>query len=160
MSLYSNTACIVYPARWPDHGYKPQIKDLHSTVIYLGDIDFNLNGLPAQDLLDILKPVDTNILFYARPLKYSAFGPDKSIPVLELLVGNEELLMTTQQNVVDALLSEGIESASPYPYRPHVTVDLETVLRPMPRFVLLEHMELWYGEHTYNLTTGHVGTRL
>lgn len=139
---YKNTACIVYPAEYPSNKIPPAVSELHSTIIFLGDIDEDLAGISKQRLIDIISDVETNVYQYVNVEGSALFGLEQNIPVLKL--EHSEFLEDTNRDVTDALLSEGIESPSEFGYSPHVTIDLESYLAGLPEWVLLHPAHLWY----------------
>lgn len=145
MSEYSNTACIAYPADYPNDRIKPEVEEMHSTIIFLGDIDNDLEGISKQELVDILAPVDTNMFRYVNTTGFELFGPENDIPVV--LLKEQDHLIETRESIERVLKAEGIESPSEFGYRPHVTVDMKTYeWRNRPPWVLLWPAQLWYGD--------------
>lgn len=140
MSEFSDSACIAYPASWPD-----TIKDPHSTLMFLG----NISELPytKEDVLAVMRR--ENLI---GPGKVSIsglelFGPDKDIPVARL----DSLRLRAQRALLEFGLNKvGIQDASEFDYNPHVSltyendVDLEEL--ELPENVTLAPPELWWGD--------------
>lgn len=142
---FSNTACLVYPAEFPSHITPPKVERLHSTILYLGDIDSDLGGTKPEELLDILSDVDTNLYQYINVTGKTLFGPESDYPVLTLEA--TPTLVSLYYSAKNALLKFGIRSPSEWPYAPHISVDEETFRRPSsPDWVLLHPPVLWYGD--------------
>lgn len=142
-SSFKNTACIVYPAQYPDHFTKPSVEELHSTILFLGDIDEDLGGIEIEPLMDVLSPVECNYLQYVDVKGWDLFGPDQNIPVLKL---DQTPVMTEIRERVEFVLAcVGIFSPSQFGYSPHVTIDNETFrTQRFPEWVLLRQPQLWY----------------
>lgn len=153
---FNNTACIVYPAEYPSHRVQPKKDNLHSTALFLGDIDEDLGGITKEELVSLLSPVDTNIVQYANTVGWDLFGQDKNIPVVKLALTS--FLSSLRQDFEDVLMSVGIESASEFEYSPHVTVDLATYLtNNLPRWVMLKPAVLWYRDDWETIGTARRG---
>jgi 2'-5' RNA ligase len=140
---FKNTACIVYPVEYPDDCVEPNLDDLHSTIIFLGDVDEDLGGRDIDYLLHHLSYIDNNYYQYVNTLDWALYGPDKNIPVVKL-----ELSDTMEQihhQIEVTLASVGIVSPSEFDYSPHVTVTTHAYEnKQFPDWVLLKPAELWY----------------
>lgn len=140
---FKNTACVVFPAKYPSDRIAPSIPNLHSTVLFLGDIDEHLGGVTAQALIDALRRVDTNYHQYVNTKGWDLFGPDKNIPVIKL--DETPQMLEIHYSVKHELSRRGINSVSEWPYSPHVTVDVDTYkMNNLPDGVYLEPARLWY----------------
>ena len=143
-SEFRNTACIVYPAEYPSDRVQPKKENLHSTILFLGDIDEDMGGMDKDSLIDILGPIQTNVFQYVDVApQFALFGPEKDIPVLSLI--ETDLLRTVHNNIQYELSKYGIYSPSEFGYSPHVTVDVDTYhMGNIPPWVLLRPPVLWY----------------
>src|SRR5690606_31943854 len=80
---FSPTACLVYPASF-DSNYDliaPESlnrETLHCTALFLGDIDENLFGMSAGEIIDVLLPIKNRFLLstnrYYSDLEWKLFG--------------------------------------------------------------------------------------
>lgn len=141
---FSNYVSVVFPAAFPSRNVQPDVKNLHCTVFSLGDLDSDLNGVPAQTLLDALHDIPTNVIQYVNTDGWDLFGPENDIPVVKLMPA--PLLLEIHHHIKYNLEDIGIHSNSEFDYSPHVTVDPGTYHNNnMPPWVLLDRAQLWYA---------------
>lgn len=146
MGEFDNTAVIVYPALWHMAYIPPDKDDLHSTVLWLGDVSDAPYG-PA-DIIGALRGLDLVRYLWASVSGVEWFGPDNNIPVLRV---EHSALQIQYDAITTALAPLGAVSASEFGYSPHVTVDEATTTR-YPSKILLGPVELWWKNQVFKIT--------
>lgn len=140
MSEFDDSACIAYPASWPD-----TIKDPHSTLIYLGEI--SKLSYTKEDVLEVMDQEALSAPGAVEIDEIEMFGPDKDIPVAKLT----SLRLKAQRAAIEFGLAEkGIHSTSEFGYNPHVSLtydnDVDVEELELPETVTLAPPELWWGD--------------
>lgn len=141
---FKNTACVVFPVMWPSSRIRPSTPFLHTTALFLGDIDLDLGGISKDRLHEILDSVDTNYFIYVdTEPEFKLYGPMQNVPVVPLTMN--EKMVEIREEIVRTLANHGIVGTSEWPYSPHVTVDPDTYhMNNHPDWVLLQPAQLWY----------------
>lgn len=138
---FSNSVCIVYPVEWPKTFRPPLLAELHSTIIFLGDADDELDGITKQDLLTVLSDLNACHYQWVDTDTVKHFGANYDIPVVTLRPTTFMLQM--REAVEENLAQIGVHSASEFPYHAHVTIDENTAV---PGRLLLGPAQLWYRD--------------
>lgn len=136
---YKNTAVIVLPVKWPSTHPAPDVKDLHVTLAFLGDIDEN--ELVKDDVVDAIMSLDYNVFVMADVIGFDLFGPEQDIPVLRV---EHEVFQKTYNQLTDALRERDIPWSQNYAFQPHVTIDHETSINGWPSQLWTTPVELWW----------------
>jgi hypothetical protein len=137
------SALLCWPVEFLDYKER-NIYQPHVTALYFPDV--SRAEYSKDDLLSALRTsphVPARRYELARVKSAEAFGPDKNVPVLRVTNGSYYDLDARTIKYREALDSRGIFADRTYDINPHVTVDLETLLRP-PETVLLRPLELWW----------------
>lgn len=157
-----NSALICLPAvhlpgtRWGDW---------HCTMAYIRDVNgpfFEETGveeITKQQLLDVLRDDERSGRMYQHDrfqvaTVYNVAVFDGEVPVLEIgieptrgygriVTQLSELHMGVTETLRAADIRYETDYVGPYSFKPHVSVDLRTAIKP-PKELLLTPMELWY----------------
>lgn len=140
MTEISQSACLMWPATFPG---SEKIKDPHTTVLYLGELD-NVPTSGSAALLvnsDYLKAPGE-----VRVTGLEVFGPDDDQVWVATL--DDSVLGPLQAKIKEQSARYGIMDASSFPdYRPHVTLGPKSSAKPTPpKTVHLGPLEMWWGE--------------
>lgn len=141
MGEFEDTAIIAYPVLWPSGHRDPQIPDVHSTVVFLGDV--SNSEFTKEDVLDAMREFDVNVYRWVDVDGLDWFGPNHDVPVLRI---SHSGLQGFYERLTEKLAIKGIFSASEFPYSPHVTIDMETATIGWPNHLMLGPVELWWRE--------------
>jgi len=142
---FSQSVGLWYPAQFlSDYVYAP-VPEMHSTIIFLGEIP-DLEGITAQDILNAVSGIEFPY-FVVDVIGTETFGPDRNVPVLLLDPTNLNVFHVMVEEALDKI---GVHSASEFGYRPHVTVS-EEIFRAPPSKVFLDKPRLWWGEETFEV---------
>lgn len=143
--MSNETAWIMWRARYPSNLEPPRKRNLHSTIVYLGDVT---SLPPADEIVSALDEVDTKGVVTANVPRLDFFGPDETEAVLRLDETPEApYLNAIFDRVAGALARHGISFHTDYPYVPHVTIDSYTAYkRNFPPSLILDCPQLWYGD--------------